>query len=290
MLSQDKLELAHSHPCYHEKAHFRIGRIHLPVAGRCNIGCNFCDKKVSSFYHTSRPGLAYQLMKPDDVVDAVGKAISEHPNMEVVGIAGPGEPLYNQETFESLKLISRQFPNLKLCICTNGLLLPEKAKILRELNVTSLTITINAIDPNIASKISSYSIIDGKKIMGIKGARELVNRQLEGLSTASELGFLIKVNTVLIPDINMSHIREIAYEVQMRGAHILNIMPLIPLGNFANQRAPTCDELIQTRELAEGIIPIFRACKQCRADACGIPGKEQNFHNSKSGAQFPTIE
>jgi nitrogen fixation protein NifB len=282
LLSQDNSELAHSHPCYHEKAHFKIGRIHLPVARECNIGCKFCDKKVSSFYHTSRPGLAYQLMKPDDVVEAIEKALSDHPNLEVVGIAGPGEPLYNSETFESLKLISKYFPNLKLCICTNGLLLPEKAKILKDLNVTSLTITINAVDPIIASKISSYSIIDGKKIKGELGARELVDRQLEGLQIASDLGFLIKVNTVLIPEINMDHIKEIAYEVKNRGAYILNIMPLIPLGNFANERAPTCEELIQTREIAERIIPIFRACRQCRADACGIPGRELNFKNTNT--------
>jgi nitrogen fixation protein NifB len=282
LLSQDNSELAHSHPCYHEKAHFKIGRIHLPVARECNIGCKFCDKKVSSFYHTSRPGLAYQLMKPDDVVEAIEKALSDHPNLEVVGIAGPGEPLFNSETFESLKLISKYFPNLKLCICTNGLLLPEKAKILKDLNVTSLTITINAVDPIIASKISSYSIIDGKKIKGELGARELVDRQLEGLQIASDLGFLIKVNTVLIPEINMDHIKEIAYEVKNRGAYILNIMPLIPLGNFANERAPTCEELIQTREIAERIIPIFRACRQCRADACGIPGRELNFKNTNT--------
>lgn len=218
-------------------------------------------------------------MKPDDVVKVVRNAILEHPNLEVVGIAGPGEPLYNSETYDSLKQISEQFPNLKLCICTNGLLLPEKAKILRDLNVTSLTVTINAVDPIIASKISSYSIFDGKKIKGVEGARELVNRQLEGLRIASELGFLIKVNAVLIPEINRDHVRNIAYEVKNRGAHILNIMPLIPMGNFANQRAPSCDELIKTREIAESIIPIFRACKQCRADACGIPGKEHNIRN-----------
>lgn len=282
MLSSDNIELAHSHPCYHEKAHFRIGRIHLPVARKCNISCKFCDKRVSSFYHTSRPGLAYQLMDPYDVVEAVGKAITDHPNLEVVGIAGPGEPLYNSETYDSLIMISEKFPDLKLCICTNGLLLSEKAKILRDLNVTSLTVTINAVDANIASKISSYSIIKGEKIKGLQGAKALISRQLAGLKIASDLGFVIKVNTVLIPEINMEHIREIAYEVKNRGAYILNIMPLIPLGRFANERAPTCDELIQTRESAEGIIPIFRACKQCRADACGIPGKEHNFHNSNT--------
>jgi nitrogen fixation protein NifB len=57
-------------------------------------------------------------------------------------------------------------------------------------------------------------------------------------------------------------------------------MPLIPLGSFSKERAPSCDELIAAREMAECVIPIFRACKQCRADACGIPGKETNIRKS----------
>ena len=97
---------------------------------------------------------------------------------------------------------------------------------------------------------------------------------------AADLGFLIKVNTVLIPNINMTHVRDIAYEIEKRGAYIMNIMPLIPLGEFKKLKAPTCDELIAAREACESIIPIFRACKQCRADACGIPGLEDKDNKS----------
>ncbi len=271
------MELVQSHPCYDLHAHNRVGRIHLPVAPKCNIACKFCDKKVSAYFHTSRPGLAYALMSPEDSIAAVERAIEQNPTLEVVGISGPGEPLYNKETFEILRLVSQHFPFLKLCICTNGLLLSEKARILKELNVRSLTITINAVDAEIASRISSFSIVDGKKMEGLQGAEILVSRQLEGLEIAAELGFLIKVNTVLIPDINMAHISDIAYEVERRGAYILNIMPLIPLRELSNSRAPTCDELIEARETCESIIPIFRACKQCRADACGIPGQENKY-------------
>jgi nitrogen fixation protein NifB len=213
-------------------------------------------------------------MRPEDAVFGVKEAIEKNPLIEVVGISGPGEPLYNEETFETLRLIGEKYPFLKFCVCTNGLLLPEKAQALKELNVKSLTITINAVDPEIASKITSHSIVEGKKIESISGAEFLISRQLEGLKIVSDLGLLIKVNTVLIPGINMDHVRDIAYEVQKRGAYIMNIMPLIPLREFKNLRAPTCEELIFAREQCESIIPIFRACKQCRADACGIPGQE----------------
>ena len=273
-LLHDVINLAQSHPCYNEQAHNRIGRIHLPVAPKCNLACKYCDRRISRYYHTSRPGLAYALMRPEDSVLAVENAVSENPAIQVAGISGPGEPLFNKETFETLRLIFEKFPSLRLCVCTNGLLLPDKAKILKELNVSSLTITINAVDPEIASEISSFSIVDGNKLEGVKGAEALIQRQLSGLEIAADLGFLIKINSVLIPGVNMGHVREIAYEIEERGAYIMNIMPLIPGGELASVRAPSCDELRAARESCESIIPIFRACKHCRADACGIPGQK----------------
>jgi nitrogen fixation protein NifB len=274
LISEDNIELARSHPCYDIAAHKSIGRIHLPVALNCNIGCGFCDRKVTSFYHTSRPGLSYELMKPEDAVNTVSKAVKQNPLIEVIGISGPGEPLYNKETFETLKLVSDHFPYMKYCVCTNGLLLPDYVNELKELNVKSLTVTINAVDPEIAAKINSHIILDGKRIEGLEAGKILVKRQLEGLKMASDLGFLIKVNCVLIPGINDHHVRDIACEVQKKGAYIFNIMPLIPLRRFSMHKAPSCDDLIVARERCESIIPIFRACKQCRADACGIPAQD----------------
>jgi nitrogen fixation protein NifB len=35
----------------------------------------------------------------------------------------------------------------------------------------------------------------------------------------------------------------------------------------------------KVREEVEEIIPVFRACTQCRADAYGIPGKKSEDHH-----------
>jgi nitrogen fixation protein NifB len=256
-------EILHSisHPCFSHEAHFKIGRIHLPVALKCNIGCNFCDRKVSSFYHTSRPGLTSRILEPEECVEVVEAAIGKNPNIEVIGISGPGEPLYNDETFRTLDIVSREFSAMKLCVCTNGLLLPEKV--------------INTVEPVIGAKINSHVIKNGKIFKGIEGARFLIENQLKGLEMAVEQGMVVKVNTVLIPGINMDHVRDIAEEIALRGAFIMNIMPLIPLGGFKDLREPTCEELIHAREQCEPTIPIFRMCKQCRADACGVPGIDE---------------
>ncbi|MGA3007680.1 MAG: nitrogen fixation protein NifB, partial [Opitutaceae bacterium] len=31
------------HPCFNKASHHAHGRIHLPVAPRCNLQCNFCN-------------------------------------------------------------------------------------------------------------------------------------------------------------------------------------------------------------------------------------------------------
>ena len=57
------------------------------------------------------------------------------------------------------------------------------------------------------------------------------------------------------------------------GASLMNVIPLIPGLRAADLRAPTCDELKAARAAAERHLPVFRHCRQCRADALGVPGR-----------------
>ena len=56
------------HPCFHDAARATHGRIHLPVAGPCNIACGYCDRRYDCV-NESRPGVASRLMTPDEAVD-----------------------------------------------------------------------------------------------------------------------------------------------------------------------------------------------------------------------------
>ena len=274
-LETDTSALLANHPCYSETAHMKFGRVHIPVAPKCNIACRFCERKVAQYYHTSRPGVAYTIVKPEDAVAYVKKAIKEESMIRVAGIAGPGDPLYNEETFEALRLIRREFPRLQLCICTNGLLLPEKLDSLLKAGVSSITVTVNAVDPRIGMKINNRIRLGNKTIKGIEAAKTFSRNQLLGIKKAIESGAVVKVNTVLIPDVNLEHIVEIAKRMRKLKVPLMNIMPLIPAGKLKKSRRPTCEELKEARENAERYVPQFRACRQCRADACGIPGKNR---------------
>ncbi len=209
-------------------------------------------------------------MSPEKAVDTVSQHLND--TLKVVGIAGPGEPLCNKATFETLSLIHNKFPDLILCIATNGLFLPEKVALLAELGVKTVTITINTVNPDTIPKI--YTHIQGK--MDTETAEKFIQTQLTGIELCVSHQMIVKVNSILIPGIS-EDLEEVAAQAHKRGAYIQNITPLIPLAELSGVRSPTCEEIQTTREKCEHILPQFRLCRQCRADAVGIPGK-QDIH------------
>ena len=141
-------------PCFSGGAHRRFGRIHLPVAPRCNLQCAYCDRRYDC-PNESRPGVTSSLLTPKDAVQRTALALAREPRIRVAGVAGPGEPLDNPETYETFRLLHRRFPALTLCVSTNGLLLPDRVEALTDCGVRTLTITINAVHPGPAAALYS---------------------------------------------------------------------------------------------------------------------------------------
>lgn len=264
--------LTAAHPCFGAKAHFSVARIHLPVAPRCNIQCNYCIRKLDKC--EQRPGVAACIMDADVALKRLEAELKSSPNLRVVGIAGPGDPLENEATYRVLEQIKEKYPGLIACLSTNGLLIEDVADRLEGLGVKTVTITINAVDPEVGGRIYEWVRYKGNVIRGEEAARLLIAKQFAGIGELVRRGIVVRINTVLIPEINKDQIARIAEEAARRGASLMNIIPLIPQHSFKNLRRPTCKELEEARNAAERHIPQFRLCRQCRADAVGIPGHE----------------
>lgn len=266
-------EKVHGHPCYGGKAHFSSGRVHLAVAPRCNIKCNYCHRKHDCA-NENRPGIASRVITSEEAVERVRWALKEEPRIGVAGIAGPGDPLANEATFETFSRLKKEYPELTRCLATNGLLLPDKVEHLEEVGVSTLTITVNAIEPDIGNSIYSFVRKKGKTLRGREGFEVLSRNQLSGLEEAVERGMVVKVNSVLIPGINDGHLQKVARAVRDLGAYTMNIIPLIPKAKFASIPAPSQEMLERVRTECGRTIRQFLHCKQCRADAIGVPGEE----------------
>ena len=263
------------HPCYDRKAQHKYGRIHLAVAPSCNIQCNFCVREFDCV-NESRPGVTSKVLIPQEALEKTRQIITDYPFIKVVGIAGPGDPLANNETFETFELIKKEFPELTLCMSTNGLLLPEKLEDILRVGVSTLTVTINAIDPEIQAKIVDHIIYHGKVYRGVEGAEIQIKNQLEGVEAAVKAGLVVKVNTVLIPGINDKHVIEIAKKLYELGVYIMNIMPLKNQGAFANLEPPTAEERKAVQQACEPYVLQMRHCRQCRADAYGLLSQDMS--------------
>ena len=265
-----KEQVRANHPCFGYARN--KGRIHLPVCPACNIECKFCDRRINTY--EDRPGVTGELLSPQEAVDALGRALEICPDITVAGIAGPGDTLATNGAIETFRLIREKYPKLLKCMSTNGLLLNERAQELIDLGIDTLTVTVNAVDPAIQAKIISGIFYHGKRYEGEEAAKILIENQLAGIRKMAQAGVTVKVNTVLIMEINRGHIREIAKAVSEAGATMYNIIPLIPQHRFRDYAEPQCVDIDGARREAEEFIDVFRHCQRCRADAVGIPGQK----------------
>jgi nitrogen fixation protein NifB len=270
-----------NHPCFSEQAHHYFARMHVAVAPACNIQCNYCNRKYDCS-NESRPGVVSEVLSPAQAVKKVKAVAAAIPQMSVLGIAGPGDPLANpQRTFETFRRLSEEAPDIKLCVSTNGLNLPACAEEISKHNIDHVTITINCVDPEIGAKIYPWIFWENRRIRGVEAARILIEQQQKGLEMLIERGVLVKVNSVMIPGINDEHLKEVSRIVKEKGAFLHNVMPIIAEAEhgtyfgLTGQREPTAAELEALQDACAGDMNMMRHCRQCRADAVGLLGEDR---------------
>lgn len=274
------------HPCYSSGAH-EFARMHIPVAPRCNISCNYCNRKFDCV-NESRPGVTSEILTPEEAFEKFLDVKEKMPNLRVVGIAGPGDALANiDNTRKSIKLIQSADEKTIICLSTNGLLIPEYFNRIMKLGIKHITITINTIRPEIGAKIYRYVFIDGKRYYGEEGAGILIKNQLAGLKMLADAGVLCKVNIVMIKGVNDEYIEETVKHVKELGAAMTNIMPLIPTEGtkFENMPLVSTHELNAMRVKCGIHLKQMYHCQQCRADAIGKLTEDRSIEFRKEKAE-----
>lgn len=262
-------EKTQSHPCYNCGG--GNARIHLPVAPKCNIQCNYCVRKYDC-PNESRPGVTTEVLTPQQAFNKYAIVKKKFQNLTVAGIAGPGDALANfEETKKTLQLIREYDSKVTFCLSTNGLMLPLYADELISLGVSHVTVTMNAVDPEIGAKIYSHVDYMGKRYFGLPAASILLANQLSGLKMLVSKGIICKVNCVVLKGINDEHIEEVVKTAEEIGVYITNIMQLIPVAGsaFESMGQISNKEINEIRKKCEAHVKQMYHCRQCRADAIG---------------------
>jgi nitrogen fixation protein NifB len=263
------------HPCFNKTARHTVGRVHLPVAPDCNVQCNFC-KRVYDCANESRPGVTSAVLTPPQARHYLEGVLENDRRIAVVGIAGPGDPFATAaRTLETLQLVHDRWPDMLLCVASNGLNVAPHAARLASLGVSHATLTINAVDPAIGAAIYAW-VRDGKRIYrGAPAAALLWDRQAEAIRLLKQQGVTVKINTIVMPGINDHHVAEIAQKVADLRADVINCVPLYPVAGtaMAHIEPPSTQAMTEIRAEAARHLAVMSHCTRCRADAVGLLGE-----------------
>jgi nitrogen fixation protein NifB len=220
------------------------------------------------------------MLTPDQAISYLDEVLKIVPSINVVGIAGPGDPFATpEETLTTLEAVGKKYPEKLLCLASNGLNVAPYVERLAKLNVSHMTITVNAVDPEIGAKIYSWVRWGSHVSHGIEGARVLLEKQTEAIKKLHAAGILIKINTVVIPGINDKHAAEVAEYCKNLGADIQNCIALMSVEGtpFEHITTPTQKEMVELRTKTGKYIEQMCHCARCRADAVGILGEKNNM-------------
>ena len=188
----------------------KLGReityLRISLTDKCNLRCRYCmpEEGVCIRSHA-------EMISEDEVVTAVEAAASL--GIHKIRLTG-GEPLVKKNIVSICRRVAAVEGIREVCMTTNGLLLPQLGRQLREAGVNRLNLSLDTLDPQKYAYITRIGRLE----------------QFEaGLRSALEAGFdKVKINAVLIGGFNDDEIESLAdltmkYPVDMR---FIELMPI----------------------------------------------------------------
>lgn len=279
------------HPCFNKDARHTHARVHLPVAPRCNVQCRFCDRRYDCV-NESRPGVTSTVLTPEQALLYIDD-FQKKRDISVVGIAGPGDPFANpEETIETLTLVREKYPHMILCVSTNGLNVLPYVETLAALDVTHVTITVCAVTPEIASEVYAWVRPHKKPYRGVEAGKTMIESQLRAIRELKRHDIIVKINTILVPGINIDHVEKVAETCAGLGVDIINPIPMVPhegceFGMLEDVEKDTVDTIKRNLSLH---LPVMTHCQRCRADAAGFLGENNIEETSTAIKKFSTLQ
>ena len=206
----------------------RLGRnityLRISVTDKCNLRCRYCmpEDGVCKKDHA-------QMLTEDEFITAVEAAASL--GITKLRITG-GEPLVKKNIVSICRRAAAVEGIKEVCLTTNGLLLPQLGKSLKEAGVKRLNLSLDTLDPEKYAYITRVGKLDAFRA---------------GLDAALEAGFeKIKVNAVLIGGFNDDDIVSLAeltkqYPLDMR---FIEMMPMYDSGDFDEKAFIPCTKVL----------------------------------------------
>jgi cyclic pyranopterin phosphate synthase len=204
--------------------------LRISVTDRCNFRCVYCMPK--EVFGRDYRFLERRELLSFEEIERLARAFVAN-GVEKIRITG-GEPLVRRDLerlIESLSVI----PGLDLTLTTNGSLLPQKARVLRDAGLKRVTVSLDSLDEDTFGTMNDVDFP--------------VERVLEGIDAAADAGLPVKVNMVVKRGVNEQDVVPMARFFRERG-HILRFIEYMDVGHSNGWRM---DEVVSASEIVAAI-------------------------------------
>jgi cyclic pyranopterin phosphate synthase len=209
-----------------------------------------------------------EILRYEQIRDIVSSAVTIGINK--VRLTG-GEPLIKRDIDQLVRMIADIEGINHIGMTTNGVLLTEKAHLLKDAGLDSLNISLDTLDTNRYKQITRVGDI---------------HKTLSGIDTAIEIGFPIKINMVVFDDTTIQDIKRMSdfckkkdLKLQLIKRYDLNITKK---DDSKFQRPPLCSECNRLRLLSDGTLkPCLHSNDELKINFKDIRGSLISAINSK---------
>ena len=156
-----------------------IDYIRVSVTSRCNFRCLYCMPNTPFEWEPHENILSYE-----EMFEFLRLAIDE--GVKKIRLTG-GEPLLRKDLDVFIKMLYDYKPELDLALTTNGYYLKEYAKRLKDAGLKRVNISLDSLNKEKAKKIAQKDVLD---------------KVIEGIHEAINVGLKVKLNTVVMRGIN----------------------------------------------------------------------------------------
>lgn len=190
----------------------------LPVTKRCFSNCTFCGKQDSACNFSKLNNI--KIISP---IEASKLVKDMNKNNLILEIGGSGEPLFNEETFQTLRMLIVEDIEIPTFLTTNGFLIAKRIDDILSVGIKTIKIIINSLDPNIGNKMIKSLNYRGSRITGIDSAFLFQEMQLNGIKRLQKKEIDIVAETTIFPGINDEHIIELIDTLKMINIKYLDL-------------------------------------------------------------------
>lgn len=209
-----------------------MGDLRISVIDKCNLRCSYCMPE-------SEFGPSYQFLKNDELLsfDEITRLAKQCVQLGVTKLRlTGGEPLLRRNLPDLIAMLVEIEGLEDLALTTNGLLLADQAQELHDAGLHRITVSLDSLDPVVASRMSGRAI-EPKEI-------------LSAIDVARSIGFdTLKINAVIQRGVNDHTMLDLLDHFR-NTPHIVRLIEYMDVGN---RNGWVLDQVVSAKEMVERI-------------------------------------